>query len=362
MAAVEPRESCDTGHGWPAELWLKRVGGLFERIWAFQNVELAAWRAERGKRYRPDVLAFNFRREDELHRLSDELRTGSWRPQPHRHFRIYEPKARWISAAPYRDRVVHHALCNVMGPVLDQRLIFDCWANRVGKGTHRAVVRFQRFARRHRFALKMDIQKYFPSIDHAILKGQLARVLKDPEVLALTTAVIDHGEVPEPHHRHFPGDDLFTPYERPKGLPIGNLTSQTWANTYLSGFDHWVKQELPVGGYVRFVDDFVLLHDSKTVLARVALDVHEALRELRLVAHPAKTVIRRTDEGMPFLGYVVWPDRIRVRGQTVRRFRRRLRARRARDPERAQRSLAAWRGHVAVVGTWRKTAPWRDAS
>ena len=123
---------------------MKRTGGLFDRVCSFENLLLAARKAQAGKRYRPDVLRFNLRREDHLHRLVDELRQGCWKPAPHRHFLIRDPKTRWISAAPFRDRVVHHALCNLIEPVLDRRLIFDCWANRRGKGSHRAVLRYQR--------------------------------------------------------------------------------------------------------------------------------------------------------------------------------------------------------------------------
>jgi hypothetical protein len=239
-------------------------------------------------------------------------------------------------------------------PVLDRRLIFDCWANRLGKGTHRAVLRYQAFAGRHRFALKMDISKYFPSIDHLILKQQLRRAFKDPPLVALMDLIIDGGQVPERPVEYFPGDDLFTPHERARGLPIGNLTSQLWANTYLSAFDHWVRQELGAPAYLRFVDDFILLHDSKAMLFDWAAALAEQLAALRLRPHPGKTVVRRTAEGVPFLGYVVWPDRIRVRGQTVRRFRRRYRRRLAADPEAAADSLTAWQGHVRLAGTWRR--------
>lgn len=340
---------------------MRRAGRLFDRVCDFENLALAARRAQAGKRYRPDVLRFNVRLEDNLHALRRELLKGSWRPSGHRHFKILEPKERWISAAPYRDRVVHHAVCNIVEPVFDRRFIFDSWANRAGKGSHRAVLRYQEFAGRARYALKMDVRKYFPSMDHAILKGQIRRVFKDPRLLAILDVIIDEGESPEPAAAYFPGDDLFTPFERGRGLPIGNLTSQLFANVYLDGFDHWIKEELRVALYLRFVDDFVLLDDSKETLLDLKEQVRVRLESLRLRLHPRKCVVRRTDEGVPFLGYVVWPDRIRVRGETVRRFRRRLRAGRtaggagappAGRPDR-RRSLDAWRGHVGLAGSFR---------
>jgi RNA-directed DNA polymerase len=330
---------------------------LFDAVCSFENLAWAARRAQVGKRYRAGVLRFNHRREDALHRLSRSLGEGSWRPSPHRHFLIHEPKVRWISAAPYHDRVVHHALCNVIEPLIDRRLVFDCWANRKGKGSHRAALRYQRFAGRHRYALKVDIRKYFPSIDHAILKDQLGRIFKDRRLLSLMHQLVDGGQVPEPHDAYFPGDDLFTPLDRAKGLPIGNLTSQVWANLYLSDFDHWVQQHLGCRAYVRFVDDFILLADSKPVLHEWKACIVDRLRACRLQLHPRKSVILRTDEGVPFLGYVVWPGRIRVRGETVRRFRRRLRQREREGtgPERRQ-SLTAWKGHVQLAGCWRRVA------
>jgi hypothetical protein len=168
--------------------------------------------------------------------------------------------------------------------------------------------------------------------------------------------------------------DLLAPHERRRGLPIGNLISQLWANLYLDTFDHWVKETLKAEGYLRFVDDFILLHNSKDSL-RVWRDAVQAkLEGLRLALNSRKCVVRRCDEGVPFLGYVVWLDRIRVRGETVRRFRRRLRRKeramaergagreqgdqrssRSSDNDEAWRqSLAAWRGHVSLAGTYRR--------
>ena len=268
---------------------MRRVGGLFGQVPAFDNLLLAAQRAQRGKRYRPDVLRFNRQLEDHLHRLSRELASGEWTPSPHRHFLVHDPKERWISAAPYPDRVVHHAICNVIEPEIDRRLIYDCWANRRGNGSHRAVLRYQRFAGRFRHALKVDVQKYFPAIDHEILKARFRRTFKEAPLLDLLDRIVDHGTSPEPFRAYFPGDDLFTPWDRRQGLPIGNLTSQIWANLYLDELDHWVKERLGAPGYLRFVDDFILLHDEKRVLAEWMERVKEKLAELRLLAHPRKT-------------------------------------------------------------------------
>lgn len=335
---------------------MKRVGNIFESVCSFDNLLMAAQRAQRAKRYRPEVLRFNLRLEDNLVELGRELRESRYRPAGHRHFRVYEPKERWISATPYRDRVVHHAVCNIIEPVLDRGMIYDCWANRRGKGSHRAVLRYQQFADRYRFTLKMDIRKYFPAIDHEILKGQLRRSFKDGRLLELLDRIIDDGTNPEPFVQTFPGDDLFTPLNRRRGLPIGNLTSQLFANVYLADFDHWAKEHLGVSAYLRFVDDFVLLSDDPRQLHDWRDEVRHRFEQLRITTHPRKCVIRRVEEGLPFLGYVVWPHKIRVRGETVRRFRRRWRRRRktGEDPQTLIRSLAAWDGHIRLAGTRRR--------
>lgn len=334
---------------------MKRSGQLFEQVFSLANLFAAARKAQAGKRFRPDVLRFNLRLEDNLVDLQRELLNGTYIPQGHRHFQIREPKTRWISAAPYRDRVVHHALCQVIEPIIDRRLIFDCWANRRGKGSHRAVLRYQQYAGRFGFALKMDLQKYFPSIDHLLLKQQFRCLFKDDRLLGLMDSLVDHGQNPEPAADFFPGDDLFTPFERRRGLPIGNLTSQLWANLFLDRFDHWVKEQLRATGYLRFVDDFVLLADSSGQLLEWKAAVTAALAQWRLRVHPRKCVVRRTSEGLPFLGYLIWPDRIRVRGETVRRFRRRMRKKGVRGAAGdLESSLAAWRGHVMWAGTFRR--------
>ncbi|MEM7217014.1 MAG: RNA-directed DNA polymerase [Pseudomonadota bacterium] len=321
-----------------------------EAVARFPNLLAAAREAERGKRYRRDVLAFNAALEGRLFELQAELLSGRWRPQPHRHFHIRDPKPRWISAAPYKDRVVHHAICRQIAQPLERALIDDCWANRTGKGSHRAVLRLQQFCGRYQYALKVDIRRYFASIDQQILKNQLRKRIADPRLLALLCEIIDGGVVPEPHQHQFAGDDLVSHLTRSVGLPIGNLTSQLWANTYLGAFDHWVKETLHARGYLRFVDDFVLLHDDPDVVRQWQSQLTNKLATLRLLPHPRKTVIQPTSSGVSFLGYVVWPKRIRVRGATVRRFRRRLRH----DSGPTKDQLAAWRGHTALAGGFRR--------
>jgi retron-type reverse transcriptase len=303
---------------------MKRHGNLWNKIISFENLCHAARNAKRGKRYQENVLAFNYNLEDELFKLRDELEEKSYQPGDYRTFRIYEPKPRMISAAPYRDRVVHHALCNVIAPIFEKTFIRDSYANRLGFGTHRALRRFTEFARSSKYILQCDIRKYFPSIDHEILKEIIRRKIKCKDTLWLIDRIIDNSNEQEPHIVYFSGDDIFTPHERRRGLPIGNLTSQFFANIYLNGFDHFVKEKLKAKKYLRYVDDFALFSDDRMFSADSRLAIEEYLETLRLKIHPVKSQLFETNRGATFVGFRVLPDRIRVRAENLQRARKRL--------------------------------------
>lgn len=304
---------------------MKRHGNLWPQIIDFENLLQAARQAQRGKRYRPNVLAFNHNLGQELLRLQTELTQQTYRPGGYRTFNIEDPKPRLISAAPYRDRVVHHALCNVIVPPLERTLIADTYANRLGYGTHRALGRFVHFARAHGYVLQCDVRKYFPSIDHEILKTILRRKLKCPDTLWLIDSIIDGSNPQGQEVEYFPGDDLFTPVQRRRGLPIGNLTSQFFANLYLSGFDHFVKERLQVRCYLRYVDDFALFSDDRSFLVESWTAINAYLATLRLRLHPVKSQLFETRLGANFVGFRVLPDRIRIRNDNLRRARHRCR-------------------------------------
>ena len=207
---------------------------MFETLISWENLLSAYRKAAAGKRGRADVAGFEHRLEERLLELQDELQSGAYRPGGYRSFFIHEPKRRLISAAPFRDRVVHHALCNLIEPVFERSFCADSFANRRGKGTHRALRQCQLLARRHRHVLQCDVVQFFPSIDHAVLRAQIGRKVTDPRVLALIDQILAGGrEVLSEEYEmvYFPGDDLFA-VNRPRGLPIGNLTSQFWANVY----------------------------------------------------------------------------------------------------------------------------------
>ena len=303
---------------------MKRYGNLWHQIIDWSNLLLAARYAKKGKRFRDNVLAFNYNLEPELFKLQSELESKTYCPGAYKSFRIYDPKPRLISAAPYRDRVVHHALCNIIVPLIEKSFITDTYANRVGYGTHRALKRFIQFARSSRYVLQCDIRKYFPSIDHEILKQIIRRKIKCQDTLWLIELIIDGSNPQEPVVEYFPGDDLLTPLLRRHGLPIGNLTSQFLANLYLNDFDHFVKEKLRVKKYLRYVDDFSLFGDDFQFLAQARREIEQYLATLRLIIHPIKSQLFETRHGANFVGFRVLPERVRVRNDNLRRARRRL--------------------------------------
>ena len=336
---------------------------LYTEICSFENLLLAAQKARRGKRHRPDVAAFHHNLEAELLHLQHELRTHSYRPGAYREFVIHDPKRRVISAAPYRDRIVHHALCNVLEPIFERVFIRDSYAHRKGKGTHAAVNRLTAFMRRYDYVLKCDIARYFPSIDHAILQRLIRRKIACTDTLWLINVILAASPELDSPGMYFPGDDLFTPQTRRTGLPLGNQTSQFFANIYLNTLDHFVKETLGRRAYIRYVDDFVILSDDKDDLWQALQSMrHFLAATLRLTLHPVKQWVLPVTTGMDFLGYRVYPTHRRLRRSSGMRFQRRLCAmqRRYREGDMSladiRPRLMAWIGHAGHADTYRLRA------
>jgi len=340
----------------------KTYKDLYGGICSFEALYAAHRRARRGgKRKHAQVAGFEHNLGENLLRLQEELLTQTYQPGPYRSFIVVERKERKISAAPYRDRVVHHALMAVTGPILDARLIHDTYANRVGKGTHRALDRAQGFARRYRYALKCDVCEFFPSIDHAILRGLLARHIACPRTLWLIDRILASGDgVLADRYTpvYFAGDDLFA-VTRPRGLPIGNLTSQHWANWYLHPLDKYVKQTLHCRAYVRYCDDFLLFAADKPTLHRWRAAIIEHLRALRLTLHEDQAQVFPVRNGIDFLGWRLFGHYCRLRRDNVRYAVRRLRyqqaayARGELTQEQLTASVRAWLAHAAHGNTYR---------
>ena len=306
---------------------------MYAEICSWDNLLLAYRKAAKGKRGLPPAATFEYRLEDNLLALQRELIEQTYQPGSYTSFYIHEPKRRLISAAPFRDRVVHHALCNIIEPIFERSFIDDSYANRKGKGTHRALDRCQQFARRYYYVLQCDIRQFFPSIDHAILREILARKIDDAQGLWLIDRILASGigVLSEEYALvRFPGDDSAPERaafaaNRPRGLPIGNLTSQFWANCYLSPFDHFVQRELRCSAYLRYVDDFLLFDDDKQRLWNFKRAINARLAKLRLTIHGECAQVRPVADGIPFLGFVVFPETRRLKRRKGVSYARRLR-------------------------------------
>jgi RNA-directed DNA polymerase len=288
---------------------LKRVGNLWLKVVSFPNLLDAAHKAAKGKKQSAGVARFMANLEPEILKLQRELETGAWMPGTPFCFEIHDPKTRTISAAPFRDRVVHHALIAPLEPIFERRMIHTSYACRKGKGQLAALKKAQQLLRQHDRFVKLDIRRCFPSMRHDVVLETLANTVKDQRVLSLCERLVRFG-----------GDDV--------GLPIGNLTSQWFANLVMDRLDHFVKDQLGVTGYLRYMDDFVLFADDKNELAehlkQVAQFLHDVLglrvKEQATIHGPARI-------GLPFLGWHIHRGLMRLRPENLRRSKWRLRLR-----------------------------------
>lgn len=285
------------------------VKNIWPRFIMRENFKLALKGASKSKRFRMEVLKYSARQEENIQATRALLESGRWSPGPYRDFYVYEPKKRQISAPCFRDRVVHHAIVQVIEPLFERRFIEHSYACRRGKGTHAASERMTAMLREMGgvgYALKADISKYFPSIDHEVLLRAIGRVIGDKRMLGLIRVLVT--------------DDA----QRECGLPIGALTSQLFANVYLDALDHFIKDCLGVKYYVRYMDDFIILHWDKRELWRL-LDLIEAFvaDSLKLRLNP-KTAVFSLSQGVDFVGYRHWPYRKKPRKRNVQRARKRF--------------------------------------
>jgi len=280
---------------------MQRVGCLKEKLLSFENLYTAYKKAYLvTKNYSSYRFAFHV--EKELFLLQKELSEDTYVLGDYFYFTITDPKERTISVAQFRDRVVHHALVNILEPIYEKRFIFDSYATRKEKGTHKAIERAQSFLYKNHWYLKMDVKKYFDSINHEALNTAIGRKIKDHYVLNLCRKIIAKG-----------GDGI-------KGLPIGNLTSQFFANVYLDVFDHYVKDEKSVKFYVRYMDDFCVFSNDKDLLKELYKEVVIFLDDkLKLGIKDTATLINTSLHGLPFLGVRIFPKMIRLKKENFKR-------------------------------------------
>lgn len=286
---------------------MKRIGNLTEQIADTDNLLLAFHKAIRGKRRNSEALHFQEHLEDNVAALREEILAGEVSVGKYEYFYIEDPKLRLICAASFRERVLHHAIMNVCHPVFERNLIETTYATRPEKGIYKAIDRAKAAMRRYPYVAKFDFRKYFDSISHSILIEKLSRMFKDKTLLRIMTAIIDSYSKAEG-----------------QGIPIGNLTSQYFANYYLSGMDHWVKEVLRVPEYLRYMDDFLVFASSRDELENYIAQIKRyAEVELRLTLKPV--VVALSTEGIDFLGYMIYPHKTRLTQRSKRRFVRKIR-------------------------------------
>jgi hypothetical protein len=282
---------------------MKRAGNLFEKIISLDNMQLAFWKAQRGKSSKLEVIRYRENLQANLLDMQKHIIDGSFPIGVYTYFKVMDPKERLICAASFPERVLHHAIINICEPVFERYAIFDSYACRRFKGSHSAVKRASLFACKSQYYLKLDIAKYFDSINHAILYEKLRRIFKDGQLLTLF-------------------DKIIASYETAcdKGLPIGNLTSQHFANFYLGALDHYIKESLGRKMYIRYMDDFVTFGESKDEMKSLLKIIRAYLKNELNLELKNDIRINKNDEGIDFLGYRVYPDNIRLSKRSAKRF------------------------------------------
>lgn len=281
---------------------MKRQGNLLEKIADMSNLELAYYKAKKGKKDSAAIRLYGEQLYHNLAQLRTQLLSGEVQIGNYHFFIVYDPKKRQICAAPFEQRVLHHALMHICHPYFEKKQVSDSYASRIGKGTYAALEKARVYARNYSWYLKLDMRKYFDSIHHGVLRRQLCRMFKDPLLLRIFDEIIDSYSV-----------------EQGRGVPIGNLTSQYFANHYLSSADHYVKEVLRVPASVRYMDDVVLWHQNKEQLLEIGNLYQDYIQnELRLSLKPF--CLNQSIKGLPFLGYLVFPGTTRLAKRSRKRY------------------------------------------
>jgi RNA-directed DNA polymerase len=281
---------------------MQRVNNLLPQIEDMDNLRLAFWKASKGKRYSKAVLSYQNNLETNLKSLQWEIQKGNVSVGDYSYFTIYEPKEREICASSFSEQVLHHALMNICHDYFDRSLIHATYASRKGKGTYAALEKAKILTKKNSWYLKLDVKKFFGSIHHDVLKSQLARRFKEKLLLQIFYKIIDSYEA-----------------SPARGLPIGNLTSQYFANHYLASLDSFIKQILHAKAYVRYMDDMIVWHNDKKVLQAYLLEIESYVHtHLKVELKPIQ--LNRTQNGVPFLGYRIFSYHVRLLQKSKQRY------------------------------------------
>lgn len=286
---------------------MKRTGNLFEIIFSKDNMYQAYLEARRGKRNKQSCFNFDTHAGTELADLHETINNGTYKPTPYYKFFVYEPKLRIIYAPAFRDIVVQHAIYRIINPIFNRTFIDQSFACRIGKGTHAASDYTQKSMRKcdpDSYSLKLDIRKFFYSIDRSILQKLIEKVSKDKRLVTMMM--------------------LFANYEEPIGIPIGNLLSQLYALIYLNLLDHYIKRQLKIKYYVRYVDDFILIGLTRKQCIDYRQQIIEFIKD-NLNLTLSKSTIQKIKKGINFVGYRTWQGKRFIRKYSLFKFKRKLR-------------------------------------
>ena len=336
---------------------MQTIKNIFPLIYDFENLHNAYKKAIKCKRYRPDVMAYTDKLEENLIELQNEFIWLTYEVGRYNIFYVYEPKKRMIMSLQFKDRVAQHAIYSQLNPYFEKQFIYDSYACRVGKGTHRAVNRLYGWLKQtdrkpqRWYYLKLDISKYFYRVDHEILMGILQKKIADKDLLHILSVIVNC----EDTHFGLPlgadvGNVAYDELLGDVGLPIGNLTSQMFANLYLNELDQHCKHHLKLHYYIRYMDDIIILHPDKVFLERVKQDIAAFLDEKLRLQLNNKTCIRPTSMGIEFVGFRVWSTHLKLRKKTAKKLKKRLKymfgAYAAGEIDRAtlDRSIASYKG------------------
>lgn len=299
---------------------MKTYKNLFEQIVDPENLFIAWERFKKGKRNKRDVAKFEFDLERNIFKLHRELKNRTYKHGPYTSFYVHDPKLRHIHKADVKDRVLHHAIFQILNPIFESTFISESFSCRVNKGTHKGVGYVEKMIRKISknytkacFVLKCDIRKFFDSVDHGILLKILGRIIKDKDAMQLLEDIVESFV-----------SERSTLFSR-CGIPLGNLTSQLFANVYMNELDQFGKHDLKIKYYARYTDDFVIISDDKIYLQKLIQTIDSFLaQKLNLELHPQKVSIQKSHRGVDFLGYIVLPHHKLVRAKTRKRMFRKI--------------------------------------
>jgi len=334
---------------------------MYSKIADFESLLSAYQKARKCKRYKKNIAHYGFFLENNLLKLEKQLLAECYLPSTYVCFTVSDPKVRKVAAPAFCDRILQHSLVRQIEPLFDHCFIYDSYACRKNKGTHFGLRRVKKFLQAARckygketpiYCLRMDIEKYFASVSWDILLDIINKKVICPKIRRLIEKIVTrHSCVNANSCSIFPPSEIVNNKSR-QGLPIGNLTSQLFANVYLNELDHFVKEKLKEKWYARYMDDFLIIHPNKDHLIKLREDIRGFLADrLKLRLHPKKVVIQNVKSGIPFVGYLIFYDHIRVRGKTLLRIRRKLKQRRLEAASKTGQNLleatySSVRGHL----------------